>query len=277
MPRAEPARRSVTPLGIPTVLLPAPNPLQHQTLRHATPPPELAAIRRAEEQPTTDPPKAASAVAAQPSAPAATSIDVESLRRRAEAAEAALAKVEAKAKVDLIELERQQRVQLESLRPGPYQQPIELRPAPAPVAPAPAPATESARPESLQQAKNRFLTKLFGYGTIIIIPFGGWLVSVVGSWETRAKTERSEVKSDVAKSIAEGADTKVNANAKETATWSLEFRQYRANRREIDRLQGIEYPKVEGDPDPENLEPMTRLCPAGKVCPGPQIVLRRAP
>jgi hypothetical protein len=49
------------------------------------------------------------------------------------------------------------------------------------------------------------------------------------------------------------------------------------NRRELDRLQGIEYPKVEGDPEPNDLEPYTPLCAPGKVCPGPQLILRKAP
>jgi len=187
------------------------------------------------------------------------------------------------AKAELAEAKRQERVRSESLLPGPYQVPLEIRPSPAPVAPAPAPATsdsdsDSARPESVQQAKNRFLTKLFGYGTIVIIPFGGWLVSVLTAWETRAKTDRSEVKSENAQVTASSAFAEVGEWKTLTVKLQEELRKERANNREYFRLGcGVEIPKAEGDEAPDAFEVTRPICPPGKVCPGLQVVRRKAP
>lgn len=200
------------------------------------------------------------------------------VRRRAEAAEAKIALAEAKA----AEFERQLRVHLEARAPGPYQAPLERLPAPAPIpAPAPAAESDSVRPDgtavSLRKAQTKFYMQLAGFITIVAIPFGGWLVSMFTAANSNEKSDKAVEKSDVAKTIAERVEVKFDKNAKTCAEVDEEFHQYRSNMRELMRLQGVDIPAHDGDKAPNDLKPYAPLCPPGKVCSGPQLILTKPP
>jgi hypothetical protein len=92
-----------------------------------------------------------------------------------------------------------------------------------------------------------------------------------------AKIDRSTAQAAQANARADAVEARAETKIKEQVASDKEFRQYRANTREVWRLLGVEMPKTEGDPDPNDLEPYTPLCAPGKVCPGPQLILRRAP
>lgn len=176
----------------------------------------------------------------------------------------------AKLRAEKAELERQARIAAESKAPGPYQAPI--------VAAPPAPSAESIHPDgslaSLRKAQTRLYIGLAALLAVIAVPLGAWLSAAA---EAKAKSETAAVKADNATSTAERADAKASTNTKTQTSLEQQFRQHRANEREVWRLLGVLVPKADGDPEPENLEPMTPYCAPGKVCPGPQLVLRRSP
>lgn len=256
-----------------------------KTVRAESAPAVVAAARRTYPPSSAEPPPTSIRVpadetrsggpSASPLPPASLSPDgacIEATRRRAEAAELKAKLAEAK----IAELERQARVRVESLAPGPYQSPIER--APAPVAPEPASTTASAHPD-VKDRNSRVALRiaLAGFLTAIAIPLAGWITVMRDAEISRIKSERADVKSDVAKSTADEATAKANTNAKAQVNIDQQFRQKRANDRELWRIVGVDVPKTEGDPEPQDLGPKPRFCPPGQVCPGPQIVLTRAP
>jgi len=185
----------------------------------------------------------------------------------------------AKTRADLAQARRDARAAAEAkLETYPPQIVESVRPPPAPPAPAPVPPTDSIRPDgtlaTLRKAQTRLYVGLAAFAAVIAVPLAGWLQATA---DTRAKSDRADVKADSAKTTAEDAKAKAGTNAKAAATLEQEFRQHRANEREVWRLLGVDVPKADGDPEPENLEPMTPYCAAGKVCTGPQLVLRKSP
>ncbi len=193
---------------------------------------------------------------------------LEATRRRAELAEAELA-----------ELKRQRRVESESRLPGPYQSPIEVVPVSIPQTAKVVHDEESDADSvaSLRRAKARLYLAVAAFITAVLIPFGGWVISMRDAENSRVKSERAAVIAEFAKTLAEQAKEQAGVGEKKNAADDKAFRQYRSNMREKDRLNGTEYPAVDGDPAPDDLKPMTPLCPPGKVCRGPQLVLLRPP
>jgi hypothetical protein len=187
---------------------------------------------------------------------------------RSEAREALLESELAKQRAKVAELERQARVRTESQGPGPYQAPI--------VAPErPSVAPQSVAGEGSTRALRSALTKLTLAFAALLAILGIPLTAYIQAITT--KVERSTSVAAQANARADAVEAKSETKIKAQVDSANEFRQYRANRRELDRLQGIEYPKVEGDPNPHDLEPYAPLCAPGKVCPGPQLILRKAP
>lgn len=236
----------------PTVKVPARSPLK-EIWRVPTPPSAVAQARR------SDPPTSAELA------------PVESPHsERAASREAILEGEVTKLRAEKAELKRQARIAAESKAPGPYQVPI--------VAAPPAPTAESIHPDgslaSLRKAQTRLYIGLAALLAVIAVPLGAWLSAAA---EAKAKSETAAVKADNATSTAERADAKASTNTKTQTSLEQQFRQHRANEREVWRLLGVLVPKADGDPEPENLEPMTPYCAPGKVCPGPQLVLRRSP
>lgn len=264
-----PARRGTLPGGMAAIpvrtsgeyqpTLPAPNPLQRQTVQRPAPPSAVALARRTDPPPPAETPVPESLSGGQSDAPTS---------QRAEDREKVLERELAKERARRLEVERQARVKAESQGPGPYQAPIVV-----PERPSRAP--ESAAGDGSAKALRSALTKLsLGIAALLAI-LGIPLTAYIQAMAT--KIERSNAQAAQANARADAVDDKAGTNAKGQTELDKQFRQYRANRRELDRLQGIEYPKVDGDPEPENLKPVTPLCAPGKVCPGPQIILLRPP
>lgn len=244
--------------------LPAPNPLQRSTVRRPTPPSSVALARRSDPPVGSASPPPADAATGQLGAslpPPSGDPEVavrEALRRRAEAAEARAA-----------ELERQSRVREESLQPGPYQPPVVV------VDERPTKAPDSSGGDGSAKALRSALTKLVLGLAALLALLGIPLTAYIQALTTQI--ERSNAKASQANARADAVEAKAGTNAAERSDLEKRFRQHRANNREVWRLLGVEVPKTEGDPDPIDLEPVTPLCPAGKVCSGPQLILRKAP
>jgi hypothetical protein len=252
----------------PTLPAPADPPLK-KTWRLPTPPSAVALARRTDPPPPVDTLPAPGAAAGRPGGslpPVSGDPDEtvrEALRRRAEAAEAKIAAAEARAQ----EAERRHRVQLESQGPGPYQSPVivaQERPSKAP---------ESGAGEGSTKALRSALTKLLLGLAALLALLGVPLTAYIQALTT--KIERSTAQAAQANARADAVEAKAETKIKDAATSEREFRQLRSNLRELMRLQGVEIPKREGDPDPEDLKPYAPLCSAGKVCPGPQLILTR--
>jgi hypothetical protein len=119
-PQRQPDRRGTLPGGMaaasseyaPTVPSPPPLPLK-QTWRVPTPPSAVALARRSDPPASADPPASES--------PSAGRLEAKELMAEL-----------AKARAEIAERDRRDRVQLESRGPGPYQPPIERRPSPVP-------------------------------------------------------------------------------------------------------------------------------------------------
>jgi len=266
-----PNRRGTLPGGMAAIpvasgefarTLPAPNPLQKKTWRVPTPPSAVAAARR------TDPPARAEPLTMSIRVPADEPAQSARQRDREAILEAELAKSRA-AKA---EAERQLRVQLESKGQGPYQTPIVTTP---PTAPPVAHVTDSIHPDgtlaSLRKAQTKAWLGIAALLAVLAVPLYTYVDALA------KRTERLGVQTEQATTTAAAAKEKTGTNAKTQLTLEQQFRQHRANEREVWRLLGVDVPKADGDPEPENLEPMTPYCAPGKVCTGPQLVLRKSP
>lgn len=280
-PQPPPLRRGTLPGGMSAIpqapavpgelapTLPAQNPLQRMTVRRPAPPSAVTLARRSDPPVGAEPPRSQTPASGQPATPLPPpSLDprdaqIAALRARAETAER-----------DKAELERQQRVQVESKGPGPYQAPVERKPSPA----GGTPVTDSIRPDgtlaSLRKAQTRFYLALAAALAAAAIPLASWLQSAA---EAKAQSARADVKANAATSAADSAKQTAGNADKELAKLREEFHQYRSNQREIWRLQGVEVPANKGDPDAYDLKPITPYCPRGKVCSGPTLVLQVAP
>jgi hypothetical protein len=139
--------------------------------------------------------------------------------------------------------------------------------------------TDSIRPDgtaaSLRKAQTRLYLGIAAALVILAAPLAAYLTAAAEAARTRS--ERAAVQAGNATTAADSAKASANSNDKELTALRAEFRQYRANMREVLRLQGIESAKHSGDPDPNELEPVTPYCPRGKVCNGPQIILQKPP
>lgn len=179
------------------------------------------------------------------------------LRARAEAAEAKTA-----------ELERRERVRQET-RQASY--------PPAKIDRSPTPPVVSIPPDgsvaSLRKAITRLILGVAALLALLGTPLAIWVSNVAA--EAKARSERASAQVAQASTEADAAKAKASTNAKDAAATEREFRQFRSNMRELMRLQGVEIPKNEGDPEPADLKPYAPLCPAGKVCTGPQLILTR--
>lgn len=251
-PRAIVPQRKQTWPGIPTLSTPG-LPLDYRptapasALTAATLPAQAGIRIPSDEKPSLPPPSATPEQAANVA-----------LRARAEAAEAKAA-----------ELERQDRVRQES-RQVSY--------PPAKVDRSPAPPLVSVPPdgsvESLRKALTRLVLGAAALLTLLGAPLAIWVSNVAA--EAKSRAERATTQVAQASTDADAAKARASSNAKDAAATEREFRQYRSNMRELMRLQGVEIPKSDGDPEPADLKPYAPLCPAGKVCTGPQLILTRS-
>lgn len=176
----------------------------------------------------------------------------------------------AKDMAELAEFRRRERIQIESRQPGPYQQPMR--------SPSPVPSSDSIRADgtvqSLRKAQTRLYLALAAFVALAAYPTVSWLQSAA---EVKAQSQRADVKANAATTVADSAKATATDADKELTKLRDEFRLYRANMREVMRLQGIDMPRHPDDPDPNDLKPVTPYCPRGKVCTGPQLVLQVAP
>jgi hypothetical protein len=94
-----------------------------------------------------------------------------------------------------------------------------------------------------------------------------------------AKQEAAQLKIATAALQAKATEEQANkAKAKvELADSKSELVAQRVYYREVFRIMGVEIPKHPGDPDPPDLKPVTPLCPTGKVCSGPQLIISVPP
>jgi hypothetical protein len=255
--------------------LPAPkDPPLKKTWRLPTPPSAARLARRTDPPVTGEPSSEPDASTGQPGAslpplsqdPEETIQDA--LRRRAEAAEGKIAAANARAE----EAERRRRVQLETASSATY--PPAVTPSVAPEAPTKAPESGAASEGSTKALRSALTKLVLGLAALLAL-LGLPLTAYIQALTTQI--QRSTAQATQANARADAVEVKAGTNTKEQNGLERAFRQYRSNRRELDRLQGIEYPKVEGDPEPDQLEPYAPLCPAGKVCPGAQLILKKAP
>ncbi len=249
---------AVRPSGeyAPTLPVPRDPPLK-KTWRLPTPPSAVAKARR------TDPPPSAESTTPGPASQAPPSA--------AEGQAAVLLEELTKERAKTAELERQARVRDEAELPAGSFPPPKVERSPAPPSPVSIPPDGSIA--SLRKAQTKLLLGIGAALAALATPLAIWVTNVAG--EAKARSERASTQVAQATNAADDAKTKAGSNAKEAAEWERTFRKYRANRRELDRLQGTEYPKADGDPEPDDLKPYVPLCPAGKVCPGAQIILTR--
>ncbi len=259
----EPRRRS-TLTSFPDVRIPSPPvaPLEYRPTAHAealTAPtlpakPEPAAVRFTEDETTPR-----SRVDGPPLSTTPEQASNVALRARAEAAEAKAA-----------ELERRDRVRQESKQvsyPPRVDRSSELTP---PVVSIPPDGSVA----SLRKAITRLVLGVAALLALLGAPLAIWVSNVAAEAKSRAERASSQVAQ--ASNEADAAKAKASTNAKDAAATEREFRQFRANMRELMRLQGVEIPKSEGDPDAEDLRPYAPLCPQGRVCTGPQLILTRS-
>lgn len=265
-PQAPPQRRGTLPGGMAAIpaltsgefapTLPAPNPLQKKTWRVPTPPSAALLARRTPVPPPDDPPAPQSAADGQLAA-----VLAERDRLRGELAQAQRdARAAAEAKLET------------------YPPKVEPQRRPSPV-PSSTPRADSIRPdgtvESLRKAQTRFYLGLGAFLAALALPTAAWLQSAA---EAKARSQSADVRASAASSAADSAKATASNADKEIAKLRDDFRQYRANMREVFRLQGIDIPKrAPDDPDANDLKPVTPYCPKGKVCSGPQLVLQVAP
>ncbi len=181
------------------------------------------------------------------------------LRARAEAAEAKTA-----------ELERRERVRQET-RQVSYPPRVDRSSEPTPPVVSIPPDGSVA---SLRKAITRLVLGVAALLALLGAPLAIWVSNVAAEAKSRAERASSQVAQ--ASNEADAAKAKASTNAKDAAATEREFRQFRANMRELMRLQGVEIPKNEGDPEPADLKPYAPLCPSGKVCTGPQLILTRS-
>ncbi len=182
------------------------------------------------------------------------------LRARAEAAEAKAA-----------ELERRDRVRQETRQ-------VSYPPARVERPGAPAPPLVSVPPDGSVESLRRALTKLvLGAAAVLALlgtPLAIWVSNIAA--EAKSRAERATAQVAQASNEADAAKAKASTNAKDAAATERDFRQFRSNFRELMRLQGVEIPKTDGDPEPADLKPYAPLCPQGRVCTGPQLILTRS-
>lgn len=173
-------------------------------------------------------------------------------------------------RAELAEFRRRERVQVESRQPGPYQPPLRSQ--------SPVPSSDSIRADgtvqNLRKAQTRLYLALAAFVALAAYPTVSWLQSAA---EVKAQSQRADVKANVATTVADSAKATATDADNELTKLRDEFRLYRANMREVMRLQGIDMPRHTDDPDPNDLKPVTPYCPRGKVCTGPQLVLQVAP
>ncbi len=180
------------------------------------------------------------------------------LRARAEAAEAKAA-----------ELERRDRVRQESKQVSyPPRVDRSLEPTP-PVVSIPPDGSVA----SLRKAITRLVLGVAALLALLGAPLAIWVSNVAAEAKSRAERASSQVAQ--ASNEADAAKAKASTNAKDAAATEREFRQFRANMRELMRLQGVEIPKHDGDPESEDLKPYAPLCATGKVCTGAQLIITR--
>lgn len=256
-PRADARGRSATLTGmvppkLPPELAPtrpAPSPWS-KTVMRPTPPSTKAVARRSDPPPPIDSTALADASQGQPEAtPPATPLPpsnenqaIQSLRRRAEEAEAELGRAlrsAAKANAEALSA----RLAADSIRPD------------GSVA-------------SVRKAQTRLLLGAAAALAVLVTPLALYI---------NALTAELKVRAAQATTAAESAEKSADNSKKARGNIEAEFRQYRANMREILRLQGVQVPAHEEDPQPKDLKPYTPLCQSDRICSGPKIVVTEPP
>lgn len=169
------------------------------------------------------------------------------------------------------EAERRLRVQAEAHSPATFPPGVSEPPGGSQAPSSSADGTIAA----LRKAQTRLLLGMGATLAALAAPLAIWLTNVAA--EVKSRTERASVQVAQASNAAESAKKSTGSNDKELSALQQEFRQYRANMRELMRLQGVELPKHKGDPESDELKPVTPLCQPGKVCPGPQLILTNPP
>jgi hypothetical protein len=298
-PRAEPAKRTATLPGIPSVqvprhsgefaeTLPAPNPLEKRTWRLPTPPSALAIARR------TDPPEAQEA---RPGAPAAPderqSVPRESVATRppatslppasqtsGEAVQAAQRREleRLQAERDLaqaqLQLERLRAEEREAERAAEYDRLRLDQEAKLALQQLEIEKAKAVKPwidERLVKALAAVLTALASLG----VPLGIWLTTKTKALES-AQTRDAPVIKDAAaaagsaKAESSGTDQRLDVLEKQRA-------QERAYNRALLQRMGVDVPKRAGDPEPPKLETESPNRKPGTVTRGPVLVVKTPP
>lgn len=237
----------------PTLKAPA-NPLRRDTIRRPTPPSTAILARRTPVPPSDDPPAPADAATGPLSAslppPSASPEEATRLahRRVIDSKDAEL------------DRERRERQKLE------LQLEIE-RERNKKSTPPPKPWID----ERLVKALVGLLTALTALGA----PLGIWLTAKATAAET-AQQRQGKAAQD-ATTTASSAKAESSTVSKEIDELRQRERARRAYDREVFRRMGVIIPKVEGDPDPPQLDVEVPLRKPGTVTPGPVLIVKTPP
>lgn len=246
--------------------VPAPNPLRHQTIRRPPPPSATTAARRSspppsfDEQPTSIQvtgagPTPGGQLGASTLPPASQDPD--------SGAQAALRRELAKAK------QATEAAEAETKR-------LELELAAKDVAAEQAAKQKPTEPDRiwgipLRNALIAFMAAVTALGA----PATVWLTARAESAKQEA-ARQAIITAQLQQQVASAQASKTQTASELTAS-KAELVAQRVYYREVFRLMGVEIPKHPGDPDPGDLKPVTPLCPRGRVCAGPQIVVTVPP
>lgn len=140
-------------------------------------------------------------------------------------------------------------------------------------------SAESIRPDgsiaSLRKAQTKLYLGIAAALVVLAVPLAAYLTAAAEA--NRTRSERAAAQAGNAINAADSAKQSASNADKEIAKLRAELAQYRANMREVLRLQGVDVAKHAGDPDANDLDPVVPFCPRGKVCAGPQLQLRNPP
>ncbi len=237
----------------PTLKAP-PNPLQHLTIRRPTPPSAAMLARRTPVPPPIDAPAApvATGVQPDPSLPPPSASPGEAVNRAQRRA--------LDAKDAELERERRDRQKLELQLEIERERNKKSTPPPKPW---------------IDERLVKAMVALLGAVTALGTPLGIWLTAKATANES-AQQRQGKAAQD-ATTTASSAKAESSTASKELEELRLWKRSKRAYDREVFRRMGVIIPKVEGDPDPPQLDVEVPLRKPGTVTPGPVLIVKTPP
>ncbi len=243
--------------------LPAPNPLQHKTIRRPTPPSVVASMRRTPVPPSEDTPS-------EETPPQSLQEGQEAALRKALADEREKTR---SAEADLAELKRQARVQAEAASPASN--------FPPPVTPAaPTVVVQGVSSETLEDYR-KAQTKLMLAFAGLIVAIGGpcalWLTNA--AIRSESTTKRNEVQiTEVAKANETTKEKTSDAN-KEAAVTKADLAKFKLYMIVLQRRQGVWVRLPEGvrEEDLPKLDFEAPVRKPGEVKPGASLIVQTPP